>query len=123
MSDIKDRRPLSDAERRAISERIIGDAFIRLRSAGYGYFWESEKDLEDPKKLWAALRRSICFGEALHNIALHLWSDEFWFDYQKLCLEQYAEEAPELRDFIRELEEIRTMSENDSSSSPLSMRH
>ncbi|HXV79751.1 MAG TPA: hypothetical protein VEG60_07715 [Candidatus Binatia bacterium] len=110
MSEIRKWYPLSDAQRRAISERILGHAFLRLRAPGYGYFWGSEDDLEDVKKLWAALRRSICFGEALHNIALHLWSDDFWFDYQSRCLEFYAEEAPELKEFIRELDDIRSMS-------------
>ena len=110
MSENKDWYPLSDAQRRAISERIIGRAFIMLRSAGYGHFWESEKDLEDTKKLWAALRRSICFGEALHNLGLHLWSDTFSFGYQKLCLESYVDEVPELEQLIRELDDIRAMS-------------
>jgi len=110
MSEIKETYPLSDAQRKAISERILGSAFLYLRSPGYGYFWESEEDLQNPKKLRAALRRSICFGEALHNIALHLWSDDFWFDYQIRSLEFYAEDAPELKGFIEELNDIRNMS-------------
>ena len=106
MANLNDMAPLTDAQREAIVRRIFYEACLRLRAPGYAYFWRAKEDYDDIEKVRTALRRSIVFGEALHNLARFLWDESFSFGIQKMFLEAYSAEVPELREFIEELERI-----------------
>jgi len=100
MIHVPKRGPLSDAQRRAITTDILYMSYLYLRSP------RTPLDTTDVESLQWALRRSVAFGEALHNLPLYLYSDSFDFGYQKICLEGEIENAEEMGQFARRLGEI-----------------
>lgn len=63
-------------------------------------------DTTDVESLQWALRRAVAFGDALHNLPLYLYRDNFDFGYQSICLESGIEDAAEMEEFARRLREI-----------------
>lgn len=103
-----DRKGLSRAQQEALA-RMLSEVFVSLRAPGYQYFWHRQEDWSDLAKMQAAVDRSVAFAEVMHNIPLHLFSDDFDFAFHKEGLAIYAEKYPEMAHFLVRLEEIEAM--------------
>lgn len=105
-----DRPDLTQAQREALAE-LLYEAFVYLRSPGYGYFWDSKEGWNKIEKVQAAVDWSVAFGEALHNIPKHLFRGDFDFEFHKAKIACYVDQNPLLARFITRLEEIEAMDE------------
>lgn len=105
-----DRPDLTQAQREALAD-LLYEAFVFLRSPGYGYFWDSQDDWNNLEKVQATVDWAVAFGEALHNIPKHLFSGDFDFEFHKAKIACYVDQNPRLAEFITRLEEIEAMDE------------
>jgi len=115
-----DRPDLTQAQREALV-RLLYDAFIYLRAPGYQYYWDKPEDWNDLAKVQAALDKAVAFGEALHNIPLHLYSGDFDFAIHKAIMACYVDTNPLLAGFITRLEEIEAMGEEEDRGNPAAL--
>lgn len=99
---------LTQAQREALAG-LLHEAFVMLRSPGYGYYWDKPEDWNDLAKVRATMDWAVAIGEALHNIPLHLFRGDFDFAIQKTCIACYVDKNPLLARFIVQLEEIEAM--------------
>lgn len=104
------RPPLTDQQREALAE-LLAQVFVYLRSPGYAYFWNSEKDWKDVKKLQATVDRAVAIGEAFHNVPRFLLRDGFSFDLQEAVMQSYVAKCPDMQHLIDNLRDIRAMGE------------
>lgn len=103
-----DQPNLTRAQQEALM-KLLSTAFVFLRSPGYQYFWEKQEDWNDLAKVQAAVERSIAFGEALHNLPLYIFRNNFDFKFHKRMLESYLEDVPDFMVLINDLEDIENM--------------
>ena len=99
---------LSRAQQEALMN-LLSTAFVFLRSPGYQYFWAKPEDWNDVAKLQAAVKRSIAFGEALHNIPLYIFRNNFDFAIHRQAMESYLEQVPDFAGLIEDLKDIEQM--------------
>ena len=103
-----DRPNLTRAQQEALMQ-LLSSAFVLLRSPGYQYFWEKQEDWNDLAKVQAAVERSIAFGEALHNIPLYIFRNNFDFSIHRQAMESYLEVVPDFAGLIEDLKDIEQM--------------
>jgi hypothetical protein len=103
-----DRPDLTQAQREALLD-LLHEAFVYLRSPGYGYFWVSQEDWNKLEKVQAAVDWSVAIGEALHNIPKDIYGGNFDFKFHKAKIACYVDRNPRLAEFIARLEEIEAM--------------
>jgi hypothetical protein len=101
-------KKLTQEQRAALAE-LLARVFVRLRSPGYQYFWNTPEDWNDVKKLQAAVDRSVAYGEVFHNLPRFLFRDGFDFDLQEKIMNGYLKQCPDLEAYIEDLRQIRKM--------------
>lgn len=72
---------------------VLHQAFVLLRSPGYGYFY-GEKSFYDPAVLCRIRDRSVAFGEALHNLPLMMFTGRLDLGWLLRGMEDFARRGP-----------------------------
>ena len=85
---------------------ILHEAFVFLRSPGYGYFYHAEDGSDELEALKRIRGRSVGFGEALHNLPGLMFKEHFRLDRLLRDIEHFAQDEPDLERFARGVQRI-----------------
>lgn len=105
---------LTDEQRNGVI-RILHHAFIMMRSGGLTNNLgrpksKSRKSKRECKRQRKQMRKAhekvVAFAEAMHNIPLILYNDQFDYAFHKRKIESYLDACPELQGYLNDLEEM-----------------